>query len=95
MDSLISKCILTVDDEEEINKFLDQPSRNQKLLEILIHRPHNVFNIFVEAMKESDQQCNILLEKMTKFFDKDVTLQNVPHIDEITGNVYSTFYILI
>lgn len=98
MDRLISKRILTVDDKEKINQFLDQPSRNQKILEILTHRPHCSFNMFVGALRESDQQGYTLLERMSKFIDKDVTIQNVPHIEEIAGNVplySSTFYIPI
>ncbi|CAC5380301.1 unnamed protein product [Mytilus coruscus] len=87
LDNLISKCILTVDDREEIDSFTDQLSRNQKLLEILMHRPYNTFNIFVEAMKESEQECNTLLvaDLESIVTDKILILKNVPTQDDIAG----------
>lgn len=73
LDSLISKCILTMDDREEIDSFRDQSTRNQKLLDILSCRPFDSFHVFVEVIKESEQKCNTLLERMTKILDKGMT----------------------
>lgn len=75
LDNLISKCILTLDDREEIDTYPDQSSRNQKLLDILMYQPYHTFPVFVEVMKESEQQNNTLLEGMTKVLDKGMTLQ--------------------
>ncbi|CAG2198304.1 unnamed protein product [Mytilus edulis] len=87
LDNLISKCILTLDDREEIDSLSDQSNRNQKLLEILMHRPYNTFFVFVEAMKNSDQKCHSsLVERMeAKVLDKDLTLQKAQLTDETTG----------
>ncbi|VDI31749.1 Hypothetical predicted protein [Mytilus galloprovincialis] len=87
LDNLISKCIMTVDDRDDIDSLAEQSSRNQRLLEILMHRPYNAFNIFVEAMKESDQQCHTqLVTNMEAIVtDKVLTLKNVPQKDEIAG----------
>ncbi|CAG2198756.1 unnamed protein product [Mytilus edulis] len=72
-----------VDDREEIDSFTDQLSRNQKLLEILMHRPYNTFNIFVEALKE----CNTLLvaDLESIVTDKLLIFKNVPTQDDIAG----------
>lgn len=76
LDNLISRFILTVDDREEIDSFPDQSTRNQKLLELLMHRPYNTFHVLVEVIKESEQQCNTLLERMTNVLDKGEILKN-------------------
>ncbi|CAC5380299.1 unnamed protein product [Mytilus coruscus] len=82
LDNLISKCVLLLDDKEEIDSFPDQLSRNQKLLEILMHRPYNTFNMFVEAVKESDQQCHtsLVVNMESRFSDK---ISKVPHKKDI------------
>ncbi|CAC5360487.1 unnamed protein product [Mytilus coruscus] len=87
LDNLISKCVITLDDREEIDSLSDQSNRNHKLLEILMHRPYNTFTVFVEAMKNSDQKCHTsLVERMeAKVLDKDLTLQNAQLTDETTG----------
>ncbi|CAG2206140.1 unnamed protein product [Mytilus edulis] len=86
LDILISKCVLILDDKDEIDSFPDQSSRNNKLLEILMHRPYHTFTLFVEALKESDQKCHIALvaNMMTKVTDKSLTLQHVQHKEDIT-----------
>ncbi|CAG2224382.1 unnamed protein product [Mytilus edulis] len=77
LDILISKCVLILDDKDEIDSFSDQSSRNNKLLEILMYRPYHTFNIFVEALKESDQKCHtaLLANMEAKITDKSLTLQ--------------------
>ncbi|CAG2198306.1 unnamed protein product [Mytilus edulis] len=58
LDNLITKCVLTLDDREEIINCNNQLSRNKKLLKILNHRPYNTLGGLVEAMKESDQRSH-------------------------------------
>lgn len=88
LDYLISKCIILLDDREDINICLDQSSRNQNLLKLLSHRPYNTLGMLVEAMKESDQKCHTLLlaNMVAKVPDIDVTLPQLPHKYEISGN---------
>lgn len=87
---------MTVDDREDIDSLTEQSSRNQRLLEILMHRPYNTFNIFVEAVKESDQQCHTqLVTNMEAIVtDKVLTLKNVPQKDEIAGRSLSNIGII-
>ncbi|CAC5360488.1 unnamed protein product [Mytilus coruscus] len=86
LDNLISKCVLTLDDREEIINSNNQSSRNKKLLKILNHRPYNTLGGLVEAMKESDQKSHtLLLSKMeAKVEDNVMTLQNAPLIDGLS-----------
>ncbi|XP_052084041.1 uncharacterized protein LOC127721329 [Mytilus californianus] len=83
LDNFISKCILLLDDREEIINCRNQSSRNKKLLQILIRRPYNTFSALVEAMQGSDQKCHtLLLAKMeAKVADNVMTLQKAPHKD--------------
>ncbi|CAG2198315.1 unnamed protein product [Mytilus edulis] len=86
LDNLISKCVLTLDDREEIVNCDNQSSRNKKLLKLLINRPYNTLGILVEAMKESEQKSHtLLLSKMeAKVEDNVMTLQNAPLIDGLS-----------
>ncbi|XP_076080667.1 uncharacterized protein LOC143051655 [Mytilus galloprovincialis] len=86
LDNLITKCVLTLDDREEIINCNNQLSRNKKLLKILNHRPYNTLGGLVEAMKESDQRSHsLLLSKMeAKVEDNVMTLQNAPIIDGVS-----------
>lgn len=92
LDNLISKCLLTLDDREEIINCHKQSLRNKKLLKILNHRPYNTLGGLVEAMEESDQKSHsFLLSKMqAKVEDNVMTLQNAPLIDGLSGNLYSS-----
>lgn len=92
LDNLISKCVLTLDDREEIYNVVDQASRNQKVLEILMNRPYNTFNMFVEAMRHT-QQDEFVESMKTQVSDKDMALQNLLITDDIEG--ISLFYKLI
>lgn len=84
LDNLISKCILTVDDREEIYNVADQASRNQKVLEILMKRPYNTFNMLVEALKDT-QQDEFVASMKAQVSNKDLTLQNLLITDDIEG----------
>lgn len=90
LDSLISKCVLTLDDKEEICSFEDQSSRNNKLLEILMQRPYNTFDMFVEVMKESDQKCHtsLVVNMKAQLTDKDSSSMKEQHNENITGTLF-------
>ncbi|XP_063395896.1 uncharacterized protein LOC134680683 [Mytilus trossulus] len=54
LDNLISKCIIAIEDREEIIKPTTQFERNKVLLEILIERPYNCLEIFKNVLKQFD-----------------------------------------
>lgn len=87
LDNLISNCVLTLDDKEEIISFADQSSRNRKFYEIIMQRPYNTFNMFVEAMKESDQECHssLVVNMKAMFSNKVLIEQNIPYNEDIAG----------
>ena len=63
-DLLISRCVLTVSDREEIMKKDTQPGRNRTLLNILLKRPYNTFQHLKDALRE-DPLYKELANKMT------------------------------
>lgn len=73
-----------MDDREDIYNVADQASRNQKVLEILMNRPYNTFNVFVEALKDT-QQDEFVASIKAQVSDKDLTLQNLLITDDIEG----------
>lgn len=54
LDNLISKCILMIEDREEIIKPIKQNKRNKVLLAILLERPYETFRLFKDVLKEAD-----------------------------------------
>ena len=63
-DLLLSRCVLTVSDREEIMKKDTQPDRNRTLLNILLKRPYNTFQHLKDALRE-DPLYKELANKMT------------------------------
>ena len=63
-DLLISRCVLTVSDREEIMKKDTQPDRNRTLLNILLKRPYETFQHLKDALRE-DLINTELVTKMT------------------------------
>ncbi|CAC5403781.1 unnamed protein product [Mytilus coruscus] len=57
LDNLISKCIIMIEDREEIIKPTTQFERNKVLLEILTERPYDTFQQFKDVLIQLDQ-CN-------------------------------------
>lgn len=58
LDNLISKCIITIEDREEIIKPTTQFERNKFLLEILIERPYECFEIFKDVLIQLDPRAS-------------------------------------
>ncbi|XP_071179170.1 uncharacterized protein [Mytilus edulis] len=54
LDNLISRCILMIEDREEIIKPTTQRERNKVLLDILTERPYPTFHLFKDVLKESE-----------------------------------------
>ncbi|CAG2203373.1 unnamed protein product [Mytilus edulis] len=54
LDSLISRCVLMIEDRDEIIKPATQTERNKVLLDILTKRPYGTFNVLKDVLKESD-----------------------------------------
>jgi hypothetical protein len=63
-DLLISRCVLTISDREEIMKKDTQPGRNRTLLNILLKRPYGTFQHLKDALREDPINTN-LVAKMT------------------------------
>jgi hypothetical protein len=63
-DLLVSRCVLTVSDREEIMKKDTQPDRNRTLLNILLKRPYETFQHLKDALRE-DPINTELVTKMT------------------------------
>ncbi|XP_052073291.1 uncharacterized protein LOC127711330 [Mytilus californianus] len=55
LDNLISKCIIMIEDREEIIKPTTQFERNKVLLEILTERPYDTFQLFKDVLIQLDQ----------------------------------------
>lgn len=58
LDNLISNCIITIEDREEIIKPTTQFERNKFLLEILIERPYECFEIFKDVLIQLDPRAS-------------------------------------
>ncbi|VDI06713.1 CDK inhibitor PHO81 [Mytilus galloprovincialis] len=54
LDNLISRCVLMIEDREEIIKPTTQSERNKVLLDILTERPYGTFQVFKDVLQESD-----------------------------------------
>lgn len=82
LDLLISKCILSIQDREEITKQVSTSQRNEKLLYILQRQPYDSFYFFVEALKEDEEDfskidgCKDLLYEMDT--EKSKTIPRFP-----------------
>ena len=77
-DLLISRCVLTISDREEIMKKDTQPGRNRTLLNILLKRPYGTFQHLKDALRE-DPINTKLVAKMTYSSDgNERTISTVP-----------------
>jgi hypothetical protein len=79
-DLLISRCVLTVSDREEIMKKDTQPDRNRTLLNILLKRPYETFQHLKDALREDPLNTN-LVTKMTYSDGYERTISMVPKSD--------------
>ncbi|CAG2200682.1 unnamed protein product [Mytilus edulis] len=74
LDNLISRCILMIDDREEIIKPTTQRERNKVLLDILSERPYPTFQLFKDVLQESEPSNSYVQEivrKMTSTESRD------------------------
>ncbi|CAG2235169.1 unnamed protein product [Mytilus edulis] len=66
LDNLISRCILMIEDREEIIKPTTQRERNKVLLDILTDRPYGTFQVFKDVLKESDPHNSDVQELISR-----------------------------
>ncbi|XP_076105809.1 uncharacterized protein LOC143074147 [Mytilus galloprovincialis] len=74
LDNLISRCILMIEDREEIIKPTTQRERNKVLLDILSERPYPTFQLFKDVLQESEPSNSYVQEivmKMTSTESRD------------------------
>ncbi|CAC5359967.1 unnamed protein product [Mytilus coruscus] len=85
LDHLISKCILSTQDREEIFKQETQSQRNAQLLYILKRQPYDTFYFLVEALKEDKDdfekidECKKLLHEMIS--ERSHTVPAIPFLN--------------
>ncbi|VDI09526.1 Hypothetical predicted protein [Mytilus galloprovincialis] len=66
LDNLISRCILMIEDREEIIKPTTQRERNRLLLDILTDRPYDTFHVFKDVLKESEPHNSDVQELISR-----------------------------
>ncbi|CAG2189103.1 unnamed protein product [Mytilus edulis] len=66
LDNLISRCILMIEDREEIIKPTTQRERNRVLLDILTDRPYDTFHVFKDVLTESDPHNSDIQELISR-----------------------------
>ncbi|XP_052065320.1 uncharacterized protein LOC127705092 isoform X2 [Mytilus californianus] len=64
LDKLISKCILRIEDREEIEHYPRQSDRNKCILDLLIQRPQDSYSVLLDVLKESPTCSKDLIECM-------------------------------
>jgi len=87
-DLLISRCVLTVSDREEIMKKDTQPGRNRTLLNILLKRPYNTFQHLKDALRE-DPLNTELVKRMTYSDGYEPMISTIPK-----SNIGELFFFL-
>ncbi|CAG2201967.1 NAB [Mytilus edulis] len=94
LDSLISRCILMIEDREEIIKPTTQRERNRVLLNILTNRPYGTFEVFKDVLQESNPYNTDVQELVSKMQcsdsrDKDINCNDImihEHIVKLQKN---------
>ena len=71
LDGLISRCVFTIHDREEILGQLTRTGRNKILLDILEDRPYDAVGILRECLTE-DMVYQQLVAKMSKFDKRNI-----------------------
>ncbi|CAG2212249.1 unnamed protein product [Mytilus edulis] len=66
LDNLISRCVLMIEDREEIIKPTTQRERNKILLDIMTDRPYGTFQVFKDVLKESDPHNSDVQELISR-----------------------------
>ncbi|CAG2196780.1 unnamed protein product [Mytilus edulis] len=62
LDNLISRCIIMIEDREEIIKPTTQRERNKVLLDILTERPYSTFHLFRDVLQKSEPSNSCVQE---------------------------------
>ncbi|XP_052072401.1 uncharacterized protein LOC127710515 [Mytilus californianus] len=88
LDNLISKCILMIEDREEIIKPISQSERNMVFLDILTERPYDTFKLFKDVLKESDPFNDDVQELLNKIHwpensDENISCHDIIMFDHI------------
>ncbi|XP_063396717.1 uncharacterized protein LOC134681168 [Mytilus trossulus] len=71
LDNLISRCILMIEDREEIIKPTTQRERNKVLLDILTERPYSTFHLFKDVLHESEPSNSCVQEIVRKMMSTE------------------------
>ncbi|CAG2184366.1 unnamed protein product [Mytilus edulis] len=71
LDNLISRCILMIEDREEIIKPTTQRERNKVLLDILTERPYPTFHLFKDVLQESEPSNSCVQELVKKMMSTE------------------------
>ncbi|CAG2190224.1 unnamed protein product [Mytilus edulis] len=71
LDNLISRCILMIEDREEIVKPTTQRERNKVLLDILTERPYPTFHLFKDVLLESDPNNSCVQELVKRMMSTE------------------------
>ena len=71
LDNLISRCILMIEDREEIVKPTTQRERNKVLLDILTERPYPTFHLFKDVLLESEPSNSCVQEIVRKMMSTE------------------------
>ncbi|CAG2233075.1 NAB [Mytilus edulis] len=71
LDNLISRCIIMIEDREEIIKPTTQRERNKVLLDILSERPYPTFQLFKDVLQESEPSNSYVQELVRKMMSTE------------------------
>ena len=66
LDILISLCIVVIEDREEIEQSATQLQRNNTLINIIMNRPYPTFEIFIDALAESEPNNSDIMDIVRK-----------------------------
>ncbi|XP_071121505.1 uncharacterized protein [Mytilus edulis] len=82
LDNLISRCVLMIEDREEIIKPVTQSERNRVLLDILTERPYDTLQVLKDVLQESDpdnSDVQRLVRRMhyTKSIDEHIDCHDI------------------
>ncbi|XP_076105812.1 uncharacterized protein LOC143074149 [Mytilus galloprovincialis] len=71
LDNLISRCIIMIEDREEIIKPTTQRERNKILLDILTERPYPTFHLFKDVLLESEPSNSCVQELVKRMMSTE------------------------
>ncbi|CAG2227858.1 unnamed protein product [Mytilus edulis] len=71
LDNLISRCIIMIEDREEIIKPTTQRERNKVLLDILTERPYPTIHLFKDVLQESEPSNSYVQELVKKMISTE------------------------